>query len=256
MNSKLWFREIMSIKTPNLLHKDLSKILLIFYILKENGFNKENSIVHLNEYIYRFYIDNPDLAKLHPSVIVNSISHYGIKDLIPFTKQALEEWKNDFNDGCLSYNDMYFSVSINDMDEDTLKYTYNVAQMLYTKATGKNFDYTDEIEKIEEYNLEIINNSRMKNRVLEDIQYCVCCDELNDLYIINISNNEEYLTNKFNYVPVCKKHYELFKQGYYNFNTNGYINIIKTSEILHNKMHISNSVLNENRKSILQNEKK
>ncbi len=254
MDSKLWFREIMSLKIPNLLHKDLSKILLIFYLVKENGFNKEISILNFNKYVYRFYIDNPKLAEMHPSVIVNSLSHYGVKDLILFTKQALEEWKNDFNDGCLSYNESYFKVLVNDIDDEKIKYTLDIANMLYMKATGYQFDYSEEIEKFDKYELDSINKSRLKNRVYEDMQYCVCCDYLYDLNIVNISNNLDFLNDKYNYVTVCKKHYELFINGYFSFNSYGYINIIKPNKFLNSKMHISNSILNERRKKIL-NEK-
>lgn len=227
MNSSLWYREIMSLKIPNLLHKDLSKILLLFYLIKVNGFNKKNYILDFNEYVYRFYIDNFELAKLHPSVIVNNISHYGTKDLFPFTKQAIEDWKNEFKNGCLQYDNVYFWVDLDDLNEDVINNTKNIANMLYMKATNKQFNYNEDMEKIFTYDLDMINNSLLKNRVLEDMQYCVCCDEIKDLKIINISNNIAYINNKYNYVTVCSCHYNLFKMGYFNFNKNGYINIKK-----------------------------
>lgn len=252
-NSNIWYKEIMSIKIPNLIHKDLSKILLIFYVIKENSFNKMNKISDLNRYIYRFYIDNNNYAKLHPSIVVNSISHYGAKDLLPFTVQVLEEWKNDNENSCLNYDEQYFWVNIDDISDNVVNYTKNIANMLFIKATNHNFDYDENIDKFENYNLDIINNSKLKNRVLEDIQYCVCCDEIEDLRIINISNDFNFINNKNNYLTVCNEHYKLFMNKYFKFKSNGYIQILKMHPSISEKMHISNSVLNTERKKILDN---
>lgn len=251
MNSSIWYKEIMSIKIPNLVHKDLSKILLIYYLIKENGFNKKIKILDLNRFIYRFYIDNIEFAKLHPSIIVNSLCHYGVKDLMPFTKQALEEWKNDYKNGCLNYDEQYFWVTIEDYNEKVLAYTKKITDMLFLKSTNHQFDYDDEIEKFNDYDLEIINESRMKNRVLEDMQYCVCCDDIGDLKLINISNDIKYINIKENYLTVCINHYNLFKDKYFNINSTGYLNIIKVHPLINKKMHISNYIINEKRKEIL-----
>lgn len=251
MDSTLWYKEILSIKIPNLLHKDMTKILLLFYITKENAFNKEVKISDFNEFVYRFYIDNEELAKCHPSIVVNSLQHYGTKDLLPFTKQALEEWKNDFKDGCLINNESSFKIMISDFNINVMNYTKNIAEMLYVKATNKKYDYNEAIESFNDYNLELINNSRLKNRVFEDMQYCVCCDDIYDLRIINLSNDIKHINNKFNYVTVCPSHYNLFLEKYFSFDSMGFIKIYKESKLLNYKMHLSNQLLNSERRKIL-----
>lgn len=252
-NSKLWFKEIMSIKTPNLLHKDLTKVLLLFYIVKNKKFNYCYKISNFNQYVYRFYSDNPEFAKIHPSVVVNSINHYGVKELLPYTIQNLQEWKNDFPNGCLWYDKFNFKVEIEDYTEEVLTFTKNIADMLFSKITNKLFLYNDdlyELESLNNYNLDTINSSRLKNRVFENIQYCSCCDLIDDLYIINIDNNISKITELTNYVPVCKKHYDLYKMGYFKFMENGKISILKQHPDLNLGMRISRKILSVNRKEM------
>lgn len=259
MNSELWLKEIMSLSVPKLTQKDPTKVLLIYYFLENDGFNRTCLISDVNKYIYRFYIDNQDIAKKHPSIVINNISHYGTNDILFFTKQALGEWKNDFKDGCLEYDDENIFVTIKDINEDTLIYTKNIADMLYQKFTNNVYNYDvnlTELKEIRNFDLEKINKSRLKNRVLEDIQYCVCCDEENDLMIINLSNDANGIIDKNNYVTVCKKHYELFLNGYFKFNDIGYIIINKTSKELNEKMHISNFILNNKRREYLSKKNK
>ena len=40
MNSDLWIKEIMSLKVPNVIQKDVTKILILFYLIEYKKLNE------------------------------------------------------------------------------------------------------------------------------------------------------------------------------------------------------------------------
>ena len=232
----------MSIKVPNLKHKDLTKLLLLYYLIDYNLINSEFTIKSFSKYVYRFYSDNPEYAKCHPSIVINNIGHYGVDDIVPFVKQELEEWKKQNNESCLVINNNKLIVLIENNDNKLYAFTKSIADMLFIKFTNTKFDYKEEISELNnltQYDLDYINSTRLVNRILENMQYCVCCDKLDDLKVVNLSDNIELINNYDNYVLVCHTHFELYKEGYYKFDKNGHILIVKQHPLINSKMHIS-----------------
>ena len=56
MNSDLWIKEIMSLKVPNVIQKDVTKILILFYLIEYKKLNVIINIKSISKYIYEFYI--------------------------------------------------------------------------------------------------------------------------------------------------------------------------------------------------------
>ena len=63
MNSDLWIKEIMSLKVPNVIQKDVTKILILFYLIEYKKLNVIINIKSISKYIYEFYIDNSNVSK-------------------------------------------------------------------------------------------------------------------------------------------------------------------------------------------------
>lgn len=253
MKSDIWIKEIMSLKVPNVIHKDLTKFLILFYIIIYKKINKKFSLNEVAQYIYEFYIDNPDISKLNSNSVIRNIKKYNIEDIYQIIKIALYDWKLDFSDGCLNFNENEIIVEVEDLTDKTYDNSMMIAKMLYKKATNTDFNYKPELNELNDvtkYDLDILNNSRLKNRVLEDMDYCCCCDSTEDLYIINLSDDLEEIGNKYNYVTVCKEHYELFKNSYFKFNEVGQIVIYKNSPLLNEKMHISYRIMKNRKKEV------
>lgn len=253
MSNDLWTREIMSLKVPNVSQKDVTKILILFYLIEYHKINCIVDIRDVSKYIYEFYIDNQNIAKYNPNSVIRNINKYNIEDIIQIVRIALYDWKNDFSDGCLSFNENELFVQIDDINDRVYSTSLMIAKMLYKKATMKEWIYSPELSELEEitsYDLDYLNKTRLKNRVLEDMDYCCCCDNMDDLYIINISEEIRLINNPYNYVTVCSEHYRLFKDGYYNFAKNGQIIINKEHPLINKNMHISQRIMKDRKKEV------
>ena len=253
MNNDLWTKEIMSLKVPNVSQKDVTKILILFFLIEYKKINCIVDIRDVSKYIYEFYIDNNDISKYNPNSVIRNINKYNIEDIIQIVRIALYDWKNDFPNGCLSFDDNKLYVQVEDANDRIYSTSLMVAKMLYKKATMEEWNYSPkllELQEISSYNLDHLNETRLKNRVLEDINYCCCCDSMNDLYIINISNDIELINNPYNYVTVCLEHYKLFKDGYYNFSKSGQIIINKEHPLINKNMHISQRIMKDRKKEV------
>ena len=253
MNNDLWTKEIMSLKVPNVSQKDVTKILILFYLIEYHKINCTIDIRNVSKYIYEFYIDNPDISKYNPNSVIRNINKYNIEDIIQITRIALYDWKNDFPNGCLKFNDNELYIQIDDVNERMYTTSLMIAKMLYKKATMDEWNYSPslvELQKMTSYDLDYLNGTRLKNRVLEDMDYCCCCDSTGDLYIVNISEEDRLISNPYNYVTVCIEHYKLFKDGYYSFTKNGQIVINKEHPLINKNMHISQRIMKDRKKEV------
>ena len=250
MKKDVWIKEIMSLRVSNLSQKDITKILILFYLIEYKKFNTIINIKDIAKYIYEFYIDNPNISKHNPNSVIRNINKYNIEDVFQIVRIALYDWKTDYSDGCLSFTENEVFVEIDNIDDRFYATSILIAKMLYKKATMDDFNYSPnllELNQINSYNLDYLNNTRLKNRVLEDMDYCCCCDNTEKLFIVNISDNNDMINNPYNYVTVCYEHYKLFCEKYYRFESNGQIKIFKEHPLLNSNMHISQKIM-KNRK--------
>lgn len=248
MDKDTWIKEIMSLRVSSVSQKDVTKILILFYLIEYRKFNIIINIKDIAKYIYEFYIDNSNISKYNSNSVIRNIYKYNVVDIISVVKFALYEWKNDYPNGCLSFNDDEVFVKICNLDDKLFVTSKMIAKMLYKKVTMQEYCYTPELIELEgmkNYDLNYLNNSRLKNRVLEHINYCCCCDKLDDLYIINISDEINDILNPSNYITVCKEHYKLFLEKFYRFDDKGQIIILKENKLLNDSMHISQKVMKE-----------
>ena len=253
MNNDLWTNEIMSLKVPNISQKDVTKILILFYLIEYHKINCVTNIKSVSKYVYEFYIDNPDIAKYNPNSIIRNITKYNIEDIIPIVRIALFDWKNDYSNACLSFNENELCVQVDDLNDNTYSTSYMVAKMLFKKATANEWDYSPKLVELQQsscYDLDELNKTRLKNRVLEDMDYCCCCDKTDNLYIINISNNNALINDPYNYVTVCLEHYNIFVEVYYNFSKTGQIIINREHPLINKNMHISHKIMKNRIKEV------
>ena len=246
MNSDLWIKEIMSLKVPNVIQKDVTKILILFYLIESKKLNVIINIKSISKYIYEFYIDNSNVSKYNSNSVIRNINKYNIEDIIQIVRVALYDWKNDYSNGCLSFDENDIFVEVNDVNDKTYSTSMMIAKMLYKKATNEEWNYSpdlDELKQLDYYDLDYLNNTRLKNRVFEDIDYCCCCDKTDNLFIINILDDLNMIDNPYNYVTVCFEHYKLFCNNYYKFKFNGQIEVLKEHPLLNNNMHISQKIM-------------
>lgn len=251
MNNDLWIKEIMSLKIPNVSQKDVTKILILLYLIEFKNINCIINVKDVSKYVYDFYIDNKSISKYNPNSVIRNIDKYNIEDIIQVVRMALYDWKNDFSDGCLSFNDNELFVEVSDLNDKTYLTSTMIAKMLYKKATAEEWNYSPqltELQNLDFYDLDFLNNTRLKNRVLEDMDYCCCCDSMEDLCIVNISDDLKKIDNQYNYVTVCRNHYNLFKEGYYRFSEIGKIIIFKDHQLINHNMHVSYNIM-KNRKN-------
>lgn len=253
MNADLWTREIMSLKVPNVSQKDVTKILILLYFVEYKKINKIVGIKDLSKFVFEFYIDNPNISKYNPNSVVRNISKYDIEDIIQIVRMALYDWKNDYSEGCMSFNENEIFITIDNIDDKVYSTSMMIAKMLYKKATMEEWNYSPELEELNNitaYDLDYLNTTRLKNRVLEDMDYCCCCDKTEELFIVNILFDQEEIKNPYNYVTVCKEHYNLFKEHYFGFSETGQIIIKRIHPLLNEKMHISQRIMKNRKKEV------
>lgn len=246
---RLWHEELLSQTFPHTENVDITKLLIIYYILEYNSFNVLIKKEDINKYIYRFYIDNPELALKHPNSIVKNIYKYGVEHIEFLLDNALYSWENDFNDGALQKVDNNVILKIDSNDYNLIhSSTKKIANFLFKKYTSLTFNYQStlaELSEMKENDLFKINESRMKNRVLETHQFCVLCDSIsyNDFKIVPLNKNIKDYSNSYNYVIVCNTHYHLYDQKYYDFDDRGKIIIYKKDENLNIAMRVPHKLM-------------
>ena len=146
MNADLWTREIMSLKVPNVSQKDVTKILILLYFVEYKKINKIVGIKDLSKFVFEFYIDNPNISKYNPNSVIRNIGKYDIEDIIQIVRMALYDWKNDYSEGCMSFNENEIFVTIDNIDDKVYSTSMMIAKMLYKKATMEEWNYSPELK--------------------------------------------------------------------------------------------------------------
>lgn len=241
---------------------NFTPIAIMFYLRKNNYYFGKTSIDDLLKYIYRFYVDNIDLAKSNSNVIVNNIDHYFYTDLKTYLNEQLNIWMKN-GSGVLLYDGEY--ILINDdfelLTEKDIIMLNKILDSLMMRNFKKIIEY-DECIKNElsllkyftsnyESYTSLINNTRFINRAFEDLDYCVCCEETKKALLQPIHINlDEECYDADNSIIFCKEHAQLYFDGYFKFDTSGKIVILKKHNLLDKRMHLSMKVLKKRKKFI------
>lgn len=261
MNQRL-FEDIMSQTYNEDICYNPSKIFLIKFLSEKMEKDVIFKIKDFQRYLYRLYIDNPDISSKHPSYIIRRIERYGITDLNSHVVDTFESWCRDAKNSVLVYNEHSFGLQIDkDEIEDTVKNLNRIAPMLYRKiynATIPNIkDLKEAVIGIDDKNIELFGKGLFRNRVLEDIQYCPICEEIDtdDLVAVHIVDrdmgaDEDDLMNRMNGMIFCRKHAKDFIGCKFYFDELGFVHNNGADDI-ENGMHLSFAVRSSQRKNYL-----
>ena len=237
---------------------DPTRLILATYIIQDpikNVVLKKDVL----EFIYRTYIDNEDIAKRNPNVMIRNISNYGVYDISNVLEDALIDWKNDSTNGVLSSDNKYIYFDI-EIDKSIKSASEKVIKMLYKKYFKSELLMPDEVNDLDignDENLILFGKGIYKRRVLEDMQYCPLCEETqqDNLYAVHILPNRynddlESRKDKNNGLLMCEEHAKAYLNEEFYFNESGFIEYTKT-ELVNKKMHLSLSINNKKRKKFI-----
>lgn len=263
-NNQKWINEVMSQNVDASIGEDYTRLALNFVFIKDNIFENKIYLKRIVEFIYRFYIDNTNLAKVNPSPLIKNIKHYKPDDLYNYCYEQLLIWKKD-KKSLLSCNKEYIELSskIDNNNDFINKYKF-IIKMMFIKFLKKEIWYDDDVESnvnenlnIEQY-LSYMKNSKERNRMFEEINYCPLCEEtdekaLNAIHIVKYNKCEQdKLVDKNNMLLLCDEHCKEYMNNKFQFLDNGYIKIIEPNLNLDKRMHLGIEVLNGNRKKFIE----
>lgn len=263
-NNQKWINEVMSQNVDASIGEDYTRLAFNFLFIKDDIFNNKIYLKRIDEFVYRFYIDNDNLAKVNPSPLIRNIKHYKPDDLYNYCYEQLLIWKKD-KKSLLSCNKEFVEISseIDNNNEFKNKYKF-VTKMMFIKFLKKEIWYDDDIESkldenfnIEQY-LSYMKDSRERNRMFEEINYCPLCEEtdekkLNTIHIESYNKcKKNELVDKNNMLLLCDEHCKEYLDNRFQFLDNGYIKIIEPNSNLDKRMHLGIELLNGDRKKYIE----
>lgn len=258
MDQKL-FEDIMNQTYNEDICYNPSKLLLVRFISENVCRTLLYKKREFQEYLYRIYIDNPTIAKKHPSYIVRNIEKYGVSDLVDLVEDTLESWCRDAKNSIIIVGQSNFAVQVQAEDaEDIAKNLTRLSMMLYRKVYGESIPgIRKDIPEDDDHDINIFGKGIFRNRVLEDMQYCPICEDINtqNLVAVHIVENcmgtsQEDKANKANGLIFCRKHAIDYIERKFEFNELGFVCNI-SSEDIEEGMHLSFAIRSSERKEYL-----
>lgn len=226
-----------------------TKYALILFLKKNNFCLKKVHLSDFARFVYHFYSDNPNYALQNSNVYIQNILKFDVSDILDYVRNEIINWIS-FGNGYLQFQNDFIntsSIAIEQKDVDLLS---KIIKMVSLKKLNEYIEYDDVIN----YQFDFPNSffqyktfmdsTKFKNRALEDVKYCMCCDEcnINDLNVVHI-DRKNYLNDSNNSLVLCQKHAELFYYNYFSFDKTGRIVVHKENENLDQRMHLSRKIL-------------
>lgn len=251
MNIQDYYSELMNQSFVDSIGVNFTNYALMLF-LKRNNYAFKSTLSEITKYIYRFYIDNPNLSKLNSNIVIRNINKYSPIDIKDYVEETIDVWIKNGN-GILQFNQKEKVVFIEDasiIDEkkellntviDAICLKYNDTVISYNPDITKDIagllfsNYDDKFLFIEE-----LNNTRYSNRAFEECKYCVCCEDVNNDNLVAVPiDPEKRLSDENNSIILCKEHAKLYLDNYFRFSNKGKIIIFKHHYLLDNRMHLS-----------------
>ena len=208
--------------------------------------------------VYRYYADNPAIALRHPRPEIRNIVQYGISVVKEELKLALETWQQEAPQGVLTTDltSIYLPIDENTDYRADADYLWMVLEELFKKTYHMDFPQLLPIEGADT-DLVSFGQGAYRNHLMEEIQYCVCCDEysIKKLYAIHILP-DAYSKDTFsretisNGLLMCYEHAQEYLHGRFYFDAKGRI-VNVSSSLVHKHMRLSQTLLTEERKAYL-----
>lgn len=237
-----------------------SRLIMITFFIKNGSLNNRYRRLDVLEFIYRTYIDNPEVASRNSNIMIRNIGKYGLSDISGVLEEALYEWKADAPNDILSYDSKWIYLDVDITEQGLVSSIKTVINMLYKKYFKCDILFPQELSYdilSKDTNLDEFGKSVYRNRVLEDMQYCPLCEEtlLSNLFAVHIvpSNkckDSEDLSTKDNGILMCREHAEAYLSGEFSFNDLGFV-CNCSSSVANEKMHLSFAIRSSGRKKYL-----
>lgn len=235
--------------------KNYVKAIFMIY-LRSHNYEIDTDVSEVAKFIYRFYIDQPDIASKSSNLIIRGLRNYNYFDIVPYLNEILESWVKQ-GSGVISYDGTRVKTNIDTgLDVGQIDILNNVVNAVFEQHFNDIIRYDPSINnelvpaqeyydagELEKY-LETLNKSRFRNRAFEKINYCACCDDADysSLKALHINPNVSF-NDPDNSIVFCNEHAKLYLDGDFKFLKNGKIKILKDSNLLDERMHLSRRFL-------------
>ena len=208
--------------------------------------------------VYRYYADNQSLASRHPRSEIRNITQYGSSVIKEELKLALETWQQEATQGFLTADltSIYLHIDENTDYRRDVDYLWMVIEELFKKTYHLDFPRISPIEGADT-DLVQFGQGAYRNHLMEEVQYCVCCDAYNlkKLHAIHIlpdawSDDPASRESIGNGLLMCYEHAQEYLHKRFYFDRNGRI-VNVSSSLVHKHMRLSQKLLTGERKSYL-----
>lgn len=254
--------EIMKQNYISVLGKNYFKLAILIFIKNHKFQFSKISLFRFSQFIYRFYRDNNNYADASNYIMLKNISKYTPEDIIPIVKTELYDWIKNGQNVLMINNDIVFINPDLELAHSEINMVNNLIDAIMIQNYGEKLNYKEDFvldnksicfSDYDKY-IEDIRHTPLFNRAFESLNYCCCCDKIgSDLVCVHI-NLENELENPNNTLIFCYEHGKQFFNKQFYFNKNGKIKIIKESEDLDNRMHLSRKILNMKKDFLIEDE--
>ena len=238
---------------------DPTKLFLALSLTETGVLKEKYKIDDICRYIRRLYVANPDVAKANVNVSIRNVTKYGISDLKPTVLMSIRMWEKEQQFNSISHDDHFLYLTVDDYSADQAKLTRKLCSTLFKKYYK--FDLFLTLSKKHLLNLNDrkleFGCSDFKEYALEDFQYCPLSEEtdIDKLFVSHIffrdegATDEDFL-NPMNSLLLGLNEWFDYVAGKFYFDENGRV-INKSSSIVSNKMRISLSLIDNERREFI-----
>ena len=235
-----------------------TRFFIVAALLNSGTLLRKYSKREIETVVYRYYADNPSIASRHPRLEIRNIAKYGLSVIKEELKLALETWQQEATEGILTSDltSIYVSIDENTDYSADADYLWMVIEELFKKTYHTDFPQILPIEGADT-DLVQFGQGAYRNHLMEEVQYCVCCDEysikkLHAIHILPDAYSEDTSSREAisNGLLMCYEHAQEYLHGRFYFDVNGRI-VNVSSSLVHRNMRLSQTLLTEERKVYL-----
>lgn len=200
MNEK-WYKDLLVQKFQFDAFYDPTKLLIVCSLLNDGVAKKTYTLNEITTSIYRYYVANPDVARHNINIVIRNIHKYGISDIIPHTVAAINQWMREQTYGSFSFAGQVLYWNLESYDNDVVNRTKQLVNMLfqkYYKIKLNEWNDLTHVSYINDADIEAFGNCALKQRLLEEYQYCPFCEEIDisKLRVVHIVSSSEGITEE------------------------------------------------------------
>ena len=235
-----------------------TRFFVIAAILKGNNLQRKYSKREIESVVYRYFADNTSISSRHPRLEIRNIAKYGVNIIKEEVKNAINTWEEEASEGFLTSDltSVYLDIESNADYSADVDYLWMVIEELFKKTYHLEFPTFLPIEG-EDTDLKYFGQGAFRNHLMEEMQYCVCCDEynINKLHAVHILPDalSEDITSResiSNGLLLCYEHAQEYLHKRFFFDSSGRI-VNLSSSLVHRNMRLSRKLMTKERQEYL-----